>query len=1516
MSSLTPSSIAPPWGTWSLDAQFLADLNTWTAEHPAKNNLRTVLKAISNAIDRSEDWLEYIPDSPFPAESLLAALAALLNFGVKVAQAKHEVQTFAQEAVEWITQIADAFQGVEGGVFVAKAWDSLQEMRKRLVFIWAFMDAIGDGFWKRLKHAAAVEHVISEFKKRLESTRVCFRTVSAIHLAQGQDLILDHLSKMRILVTALQQENTVNRDILLSQAEIQIQNQKRIVAELAAQREAQETAFAERAAHEELERQRRELDKTFKPIIAVNSTFTSQNKDFCYGTTRSEILQQIRTWASEWTETSPRLLWLSGMPGAGKSVITATVTKMLVDKQVLGAQFFISRAQTYQPTTNPNAFFPTVAKQLCHFDDAAVTAIAEAVEARPSVLLQMSNSQAEELFVKPITAICEHRPVVIVIDALDEWNTAYLREVKATEILLDAIHRLPNNAKVFISSRYDMVTHFSRFDPHTIDLDTSSSASLKDVEGYIKDKIADIVAGYGEEWAGWPSEDQLRVLYRHAAGNFMWAVTATTFIRGRIELDGTECQDEILDDLRLDGPQSLDALYSAILDRCIPAREPAWSAERFRRIVGGLVVLREPLDLSAFDALLALKNPKNRPVDMKNFFTTFQSVLSAGPEVITPQSVPQLHDSFVDFITSRCSERFRIDEDGSNKEIASRCTTLLNDLHFNISQIASSHFTNVDVNPHCDIPIPTALAYACQFWADHVTHTSSLAVQELFDKIESVLENKFLYWLEVMSVMGKVPVALAMLRKMATRISAMPPKLQRVIREASQFVVAFHYPISQSAPHIYISALPFWPEDSIIFQSFSRLFPSRLIPTSAVKRRFHPLLRFDMPEKVTCLSFSPDGLRIAAASSGGTVQIWDSRTAEPLSGMMPAHTGVITCAVFSPTTGKIVTGGASTLCIMDVDEGKITATWRVHKNKRPSMTTALVFSADGRYIVSGGKDSRPLRGHSGHSICLAFSSDNVHFASCNNKEIVLWAVGTNKLRMRFPRPTREGTFTALAFSPGGSRIFAGINSSIWACDLEGHVVFGPLTCPALENGTINSILFDNNGRCMVSTSGKGTVIVWDPIAQDIIAGPLEGHDDIIDSLAFSPDGQYLVSAARDKIVRVWSTKERPNAGREVSQRNTKIHCLALSPDGIHGASGADDGIIRVWDYRDSGAKAARELFGHFTPHSAIRVWDLGTGELACEPFKVDGHPLAVGFVSGVLSETMVHFRYVTARSSSGTVTSGQRYNKQSDILSSTSVPLYNTSKLLPHSKSMDETGSVSSVGSLASPKLRKSVSKAKNHTITRRSTTYLCAEGATVVSCSDKLTIQVTGKGSSRVWPAQGVTSVAVAPDGKHLVWGAAEKMFIWNVSVPARLFHPLLGHRDEVTAVAFSPDGSRIASASLDRTIRIRAWSSLERGANLGNSPPTRLAFSPMPSHSFPFNDRLYGEGLNTAKRHSRCALDEHGWMKGEGDELLFWVPPENRAGLWFPDTLAIVGQHPTTVDLSRFVHGEYWIDCYEPRC
>ncbi|KAJ7249008.1 hypothetical protein C8J57DRAFT_1240014 [Mycena rebaudengoi] len=254
LESSSTASTPPPWGVWHLDSDFFAKLNDWTAKHPDKKGLRTVLKAISDAIDGSKDWP--IPDSPFPAKSLVTALATLLKYGVKVTQAKHQVKAFVQEAVAWITQIADAFKDAVGGQFVAKAWDSLQEMR-------LIKDWYEDTLWERLTHAPDVESHIKDFKERLESTRVCFRTISAIHLAHGQDLILDHLSEMRSLITTLQRDNAANRDILVKQ----IQNQQQIVA---------------------------------------------------------DILKEIRTWASEWTESSPRLLWLSGMPDPGKSVITTT----------------------------------------------------------------------------------------------------------------------------------------------------------------------------------------------------------------------------------------------------------------------------------------------------------------------------------------------------------------------------------------------------------------------------------------------------------------------------------------------------------------------------------------------------------------------------------------------------------------------------------------------------------------------------------------------------------------------------------------------------------------------------------------------------------------------------------------------------------------------------------------------------------------------------------------------------------------------------------------------------------------------------------------------------------------------------------------------------------------------------------------------------------------------------------------------------------------------------------------
>jgi len=54
------------------------------------------------------------------------------------------------------------------------------------------------------------------------------------------------------------------------------------------------------------------------------------------------------------------------------------------------------------------------------------------------------------------------------------------------------------------------------------------------------------------------------------------------------------------------------------------------------------------------------------------------------------------------------------------------------------------------------------------------------------------------------------------------------------------------------------------------------------------------------------------------------------------------------------------------------------------------------------------------------------------------------------------------------------------------------------------------------------------------------------------------------------------------------------------------------------------------------------------------------------------------------------------------------------------------------------------------------------------------------------------------------------------------------------------------------------------------------------------------------------------NGWILGQDDELLFWVPLEHREDLCLPHVEMIWGR-PTKVDLSRFRYGSKWTECID---
>jgi WD40 repeat protein len=69
------------------------------------------------------------------------------------------------------------------------------------------------------------------------------------------------------------------------------------------------------------------------------------------------------------------------------------------------------------------------------------------------------------------------------------------------------------------------------------------------------------------------------------------------------------------------------------------------------------------------------------------------------------------------------------------------------------------------------------------------------------------------------------------------------------------------------------------------------------------------------------------------------------------------------------------------------------------------------------------------------------------------------------------------------------------------------------------------------------------------------------------------------------------------------------------------------------------------------------------------------------------------------------------------------------------------------------------------------------------------------------------VTAVQFSPDGSKLASASYDKkVMVWDASTGARL-HTLEGHSDRVTALQFSADGSKLASASYDKKVIV--WDS-----------------------------------------------------------------------------------------------------------
>jgi hypothetical protein len=124
------------------------------------------------------------------------------------------------------------------------------------------------------------------------------------------------------------------------------------------------------------------------------------------------------------------------------------------------------------------------------------------------------------------------------------------------------------------------------------------------------------------------------------------------------------------------------------------------------------------------------------------------------------------HQSFVDFLTDpmQCPKEFLIDVITQNETLALASLQAMAGLQFNICGIETSHVRNdeiVDLDER-EKTISTFLRYSCLFWADHLQATAFSL--KLLHEVKVFMRTRFLYWLEVLSLVKEVRVATGILK--------------------------------------------------------------------------------------------------------------------------------------------------------------------------------------------------------------------------------------------------------------------------------------------------------------------------------------------------------------------------------------------------------------------------------------------------------------------------------------------------------------------------------------------------------------------------------------------------------------------------------------------------------------------------------------------------------------------------------------------------------------------------------